>query len=59
MWRRLMILGLLVLPGCGPSVDRSDLGQIEYSPKVPGADEPYDLGQLGPPPAKTNDADAK
>ena len=63
MLRRLMILGLglglLFLPGCGPAVDRRDLGEVQIElPKVPGAEEPYDLKQLGPPPVKTHDEDA-
>jgi hypothetical protein len=60
MMRWLMILGMLILPGCGPGVDRSDLGELQFEvPKVPGADEPYDLKQLGPPPVKTHDHDTE
>lgn len=48
---RLGLLLLLVsLGGCGPSLSEQDLGTVVYElPKVAGADEPYPMPQLGPP----------
>jgi|GEM_PF-2401690 len=37
--------------GCGPTVSHSDLGTIVYEvPTIPGAEEPYRLPDLPPPP---------
>jgi hypothetical protein len=50
----LVTLGLLgifsTLPGCGPAVSRSDLGEVRYEvPEVPGADKEYKIPDVGPP----------
>ena len=47
-WLGLLLL-LLLLAGCGPELSKSDLGTVVYElPKVAGADEPYQMPQLGP-----------
>jgi hypothetical protein len=48
------VLGLLILlvslGGCGPALSKDDLGTVGFEiPKVAGADEPYQMPQLGPP----------
>lgn len=44
------LLLAVLLAGCGPELSKSDLGTIIYDvPKVAGADEPYQMPQLGPP----------
>lgn len=49
-----MVAGLLLgiaTTGCGPAVPRSELGTIVYEvPTVAGAEEPYRLPDLAPPP---------
>ncbi len=41
---------LATLPGCGPAVSRSDLGEIKYEvPQVPGSERPYPIPDVGPP----------
>ena len=41
---------LLFLSGCGPALSKQDLGTVVFEvPKVAGADEPYQMSQLGPP----------
>jgi hypothetical protein len=43
-------LGISIV-GCGPTVSHSDLGTIVYEvPNIPGAEEPYRLPDLPPPP---------
>jgi hypothetical protein len=45
-----LLLGIAA-SGCGPDVSRSDLGTVVYEvPTVAGADEPYQLPELAPPP---------
>lgn len=45
-----LLLVLLSLAGCGPALSRVDLGTVVFEvPKVAGADEPYQMPQLGPP----------
>jgi hypothetical protein len=48
---RIALLVLLVsLGGCGPELSKSDLGTVPFEdPKIPGADKPYEMPQLGPP----------
>jgi len=45
---------VLVLPpvwGCGPGVSEEELGTVvKELPEVPGADEPFEMPKLGPPP---------
>jgi len=37
--------------GCGPSGDRDDLGTVlEEVPEVSGAEEPFEMPELGPAP---------
>jgi len=44
-------LTLPLLWGCGPSVDRDDLGTVlEDVPEVPGSEDPFKMPELGPPP---------
>ncbi len=52
-----ILLGVLAvavaLPGCGPAVPNSELGEKVYEvPKVPGADEPYPIPEVVPPLSK-------
>lgn len=43
---------LLLAAGCEPTVAPEDLGQVvDKLPEVPGADKPYEMPQLNPPPA--------
>lgn len=43
-------LGLL-LPGCGPAVSPNELGNVVFTvPDVPGADQPFALPEVAPPP---------
>ena len=38
------------LAGCGPELSKNDLGTVVFEvPKVAGADQPYQMPQLGPP----------
>ena len=51
---RILLTGVLILlpllSGCGPGVSDEDLGTVLYeTPKVTGADEPYEMPELGPP----------
>ncbi len=49
----LVVLGCLaiILPGCGPAVPQKELGKVEFSvPDVPGAETPYPLPEIAPPP---------
>jgi hypothetical protein len=47
----------MALPGCGPAVAKSELGDIVYEvPKVPGADEPFPIPNVVPP-LKTREPD--
>ena len=42
--------------GCEPSVDKSDLGTVvEELPDVPGADKPFEMPELGPPPPEESE----
>jgi hypothetical protein len=51
MKRFLCLLFLLAsLVGCGPQVSREELGTVlKELPKVPGAGQPYEMPELGPP----------
>jgi hypothetical protein len=50
------LLLLLSLTGCGPALSKSDLGLVVFEvPKVAGADKPYEMRQLGPPPEHSDD----
>jgi len=41
----------LMLPGCGPAVSPNELGTLVFTvPDVPGADQPYALPEVAPPP---------
>jgi hypothetical protein len=47
---RLGLLTLLVtICGCGPEISKHELGTVVFGdvPKVPGADKPYPLPELG------------
>jgi hypothetical protein len=47
----IVILALGFLGGCGQSYPEKDFGTIiEGIPKVKGADTPFEMPQLGPPP---------
>ncbi len=51
-----LLLGI-VTAGCGPNVSRSDLGTVVFEvPTVAGADEPYELPELPPPPPGSSPA---
>lgn len=42
---------LLLTAGCGPAVEREDLGTVSHRvPEVPGAKEPYQMPELDEPP---------
>jgi hypothetical protein len=42
-----------MITGCGPSASDKDMGTvINEIPKISGADQPYDMPQLGPPTEK-------
>ena len=46
------LLLLVLATGCGPAVPPEDLGTVlDKLPAVPGADKPYELPELNPPPA--------
>lgn len=48
----LLSMFLLLLCGCGPELSEHELGTVVNElPKVEGADKPYPMPQLGPPPA--------
>ena len=43
----ILLIPLICLSGCVPSLSQSDLGTVEFEvPKVAGADEPYKMPQL-------------
>ncbi len=45
---------LFMVGGCGPRALPEDLSQIVFEgPDVPGADKPYDMPELGPPPLRS------
>jgi hypothetical protein len=47
------VLITLVITGCSPSASDKDMGTVVNEiPKVSGADQPYDMPQLGPPSEK-------
>jgi hypothetical protein len=47
------VLFALMITGCGQSVSDKDMGTIINDiPKISGADQPYDMPQLGPPTEK-------
>jgi hypothetical protein len=49
-YRFAFLVLLASLGGCGPSLSESELGTVVYEvPKVAGADQPYQMPQLGPP----------
>jgi hypothetical protein len=55
-WWAILTAAALTLPwaGCGPAVDRRDLGEILYEvPQLPENENPYDMRQLGDPPPIT------
>jgi len=52
-WSAVVAVGLVapLLWGCGPSIDKDDLGTVvEEVPEVPGSDEPFAMPELGAPP---------
>jgi len=52
-----LLLGPVLLIGCGPAVPPEELGTVlEGLPDVPGAEEPYQMPELGPPAAPDADA---
>ncbi len=49
-WGPLLFLLLPVFCGCDSGVPTEDLGTMVFEvPEVPGADEPYEMPELGPP----------
>ena len=41
---------LLLTAGCGPAIEREDLGTVSHHvPEVPGAEEPYRMPELDEP----------
>jgi hypothetical protein len=51
-----VLLTALAMPGCQPKPPEEELGTIQYEvPKVPGADQPYEL----PPATDTETGDTK
>jgi hypothetical protein len=45
-------VAISVLPGCGRSVDSREFGTIVQGiPQVEGADKPFEMPKLGPPPS--------
>ncbi len=54
-----MVFGIL-LSGCGPALSERDLGTVIYEiPKVPGAEKPYKMPQLGEPSETENQGETK
>jgi hypothetical protein len=52
-----LLIGLLLVIGCGPAVPREELGTIEDKmPKPLGTEEPYDLPELRRPADAAPDA---
>jgi hypothetical protein len=52
------VLFTLMIVGCGLSVSDKDLGTVVNEiPKISGADQPYDMPQLGPPAEKKPSSD--
>lgn len=48
----LLVIALLFLSGCGRSADSREFGTIvEGIPRVEGADKPFEMPKLGPPPS--------
>jgi hypothetical protein len=48
--KRLWVVGLVLIAGCGPQVGSEELGTIEYEvPKFDPDDQKYPLPQLGVP----------
>jgi hypothetical protein len=46
----LLLLLAVSMGGCGTELSRAELGTVLFEvPKVAGADEPYQMPQLGPP----------
>lgn len=48
-----VVLGCLaiIVPGCGPAVSEDELGKMVFTvPDVPGADTPYPIPDVAPPP---------
>jgi len=44
------LAALIAVPGCGPAVAKSDLGDIVYEvPQTPGTDEPFPIPEVVPP----------
>ena len=40
-------LSVALLPGCGPRLDKEDLGEVVFEiPDVPGAKQPYPLPEF-------------
>jgi hypothetical protein len=47
----LVMLALPFIGGCGPHLSSKECGTIvEGVPQVPGADKPFEMPELGPPP---------
>jgi hypothetical protein len=45
----------LGLPGCGPAVSKSELGNVVFTvPEVPGANQPYLLPESNAPPGASD-----
>ena len=45
-----ILVCLVLLPGCEPTVEPEDLGTVQYEiPKIPGADQPYEMPELDEP----------
>jgi len=57
--RFVLLLGVF-LGGCGPKLSERDLGTVIYElPKVPGAEKPYQMPQLGLPSENDISGDTK
>jgi hypothetical protein len=47
----MVLSALLITGGCGPNLSSREFGTIaEGVPQVPGADKPFEMPELGPPP---------
>jgi hypothetical protein len=55
-----LLVSLVLLPGCGPELSKNDLGTVVNElPKVAGADEPYHMSQLDVPEQNKDKKDNK
>ena len=51
LYEVIAVLTVSLLGGCGPNLSSKDYGTIvEGIPHVKGADKPFEMPQLGPPP---------